>query len=475
MKARHLMAATVAGLLSLPLAGPGYAQESVEGSWTGAILVLGGELGMSVHFTRSDSALIATMDIPQQGAAKLALRNVRVEPPKVHFELLGGPGLAVFDGELQGDSISGSFEQSGVNGTFWLRPAAAAAAELEPAAPPPYREEEVGFANGDVTLAGTLTVPEGPGPHPAVVLITGSGPQNRDEEIFGFKPFRLIADHLTRNGIAVLRYDDRGVGGSSGSVQTATSDDFANDALAAVALLQARPDIGRDAVGLLGHSEGALVAPIASGRSKDVAFLVLLAGTAVPGDRILLAQGQLILKANGGTPEQLERQRRLQEEIFAAIRADTGWEAVRHEIETQIRESIDALPPEQRDRISDLDTFVQTRAQQQILGVQSPWFRFFLDFDPVAALRRVTVPVLAVFGETDLQVPPTLNVGPMNDALAAAGNRDYTVRVLPGMNHLFQASETGNPSEYASLKKEFAPGFLELLSNWIQERTASIR
>lgn len=469
------MAAMVVGLLSLPLAGPASGQESVEGSWSGAILVLGGELGMSVHFTRSDSALTATMDIPQQGAAKLPLRNVRFEPPTVHFELLGGPGLAVFDGELHGDSIGGSFEQSGVNGTFWLRPTAAAAAALEPATPPPYREEEVGFANGDITLAGTLTVPESPGPHPAVVLITGSGPQNRDEEIFGFKPFRLIADHLTRNGIAVLRYDDRGVGGSSGSVQTATSDDFASDALAAVALLRARRDIRRDAVGLVGHSEGALVAPIAAGRSTDVAFIILLAGTAVPGDQILLAQGELILKANGATAEQLERQRKLQLGIFAAIRADTGWDVVRQEIATQIRESIDALPPEQRDRISDLDTFVQTRVQQQILGVQSPWFRFFLDFDPVAVLRRVTVPVLGVFAENDLQVPPTLNVGPMKDAFAAAGNRDYTVTVLPTMNHLFQASETGNPSEYASLKKEFAPGFLELLSDWIQERTASIR
>lgn len=472
---RHLMAAIAVGLLSLPLAGPSSAQESVEGSWTGAILVLGGALGMSVHFARNDSGLTATMDIPQQGAAKLPLRNVRFEPPTVHFELLGGPGLAVFDGELSGDSIGGSFAQSGVNGTFWLRPAAAATAEPVPAAPPPYREEEVGFANGDVTLAGTLTLPDSPGPHPAVVLITGSGPQNRDEEIFGFKPFRLIADHLTRRGIAVLRYDDRGVGGSSGSVQTATSDDFAGDALAGVALLRARPEIKHDAVGLVGHSEGALVAPIAAGRSTDVAFIVLLAGTAVPGDQILLAQGELILKANGATPEQLERQRRLQLGIFAAIRADTGWDAVLQEIEAQIRESIDALPPEQRDRISDLDTFVQTRAQQQIVGVRGPWFRFFLDFDPATALRGVTVPVLAVFGENDLQVPAPLNVGPLEQALAAAGNRDYTVRVLPGTNHLFQASETGNPNEYASLKKEFASGFLELLSDWIRERTASMR
>jgi len=444
-----------------------------DAQWDGAILVLGSELGMTVRFSSDSGVWSATMDIPQQGAMGLPLQNVKVDLPSVYFELMGGPGLAVFDGTLAGDSITGSFAQSGVTGTFRLRQTTVAP-EAPPvdtaAAPVPYRSEEITFHNGDITLAGTLTLPEGLGPFAAVVLISGSGAQNRDEEIFGFRPFRLIADHLTGAGMAVLRYDDRGVGGSSGNVQMATSDDFAGDALAAVAFLRERADIRGDAVGLIGHSEGGLVAPMASVRSPDVAFIVLLAGGAVPGDEILLAQAELILRANGASEEALAAQRQLQLKIFAAIRADTGWDGVRAEIEGQIRESIEALPAEQRAAITDLGSFVKTRADQQIIGVRLPWFRFFLDFDPRTVLSKVSVPVLALFGEKDLQVPPDQSVEPMREAFAAAPTTDVTIEVLPGANHLFQAATTGSPNEYATLKKEFVPGFLDLITGWIEAR-----
>jgi pimeloyl-ACP methyl ester carboxylesterase len=269
----------------------------------------------------------------------------------------------------------------------------------------------------------------------------------------------------------VLRYDDRGVGGSTGNVQLSTSEDFADDALAGVALLRARPDIRPDAVGLIGHSEGAIVAPIASVKSPDVAFLVLLAGTAVTGSEILLAQGELIARAGGASEEDLATQRRLQEMIFATVRADTGWDALQAEIETQIRAGIDELPEEQRAAITDLESFVKTRAQQQVVGVRSPWFRYFLDYDPTRDLRRVAVPVLAIFAEKDLQVPPSVNLEPMREALAEAPTDDVTVEVIPGANHLFQAATTGSPDEYASLPKEFVPGFMRRVSGWIRERT----
>jgi pimeloyl-ACP methyl ester carboxylesterase len=449
------------------------AQDStVEGRWEGAILVLGSELGIGLQFANEANAWSATIDIPQQGAMGLPLRNVSVDPPRVHFELMGGPGLAVFDGALAGDSITGTFTQSGVEGTFHLvRKGAgadpAAAADTVTA----YGEEEVTFTNGDVTLAGTLTLPSTPGPHPAVILITGSGPQDRDEQVFGMRPFRLIADHLARDGIAVLRYDDRGVGGSTGNVQLATSEDFADDALAGVALLRARSDIRSDAVGLIGHSEGAIVAPIASVKSPHVAFLVLLAGTAVTGGEILLAQGEMIARAGGATDEDVATQRRLQEMIFAAVRADTGWAGLQAEIERQIRASLDELPQEQRAAITNPDSFVTTRAQQQIVGLETPWFRYFLDYDPKRDLRKVDVPVLAVFGEKDLQVPPSVNLEPMREALAEAPTEDVTIEVIPGANHLFQAAATGSPDEYASLPKEFVPGFMELVSGWILRRT----
>ena len=454
-------------------AGQLQGQTAPSGRWEGAIVVLGSELGMSVEFAMGDSGLTATMDIPQQSAKGLPLRQVRYEAPTVHFELLGGPGLAVFEGTLVGDSITGSFTQSGVAGTFYLRPTGVAKADepAPPAEPVPYVEEEVTFANGDVTLAGTLTIPEGTGPFPAVVMITGSGAQNRDEEIFGLRPFRWIADHLTRHGIAVLRYDDRGVGGSTGAIQTATSEDFAGDALAGVSLLATRSDISADAIGLVGHSEGGIVAPMAAVRSPSVAFIVLLAGTAVTGEQILYAQGDRILRANGATAEQLRIQREVQEMLFRAVRTGEGWDEAQRVVEEQARAAIAQMPEAQRNAIADVDTFVKTRAQQQLIAVRLPWFRFFLEFDPATVLEKVDVPVLALFGEKDLQVPPDVNVEPMRAALERAPTDDFTIEVIPGANHLFQEAVTGSPNEYATLKKEFVPGFLELMTNWILKRT----
>ncbi len=456
--------AVVMLLVGPPLQG----QESIEGHWAGAIVVLGQEIGIVVHFVSSDGEPAGTIDVPVQGATGLPLDDVRVAGPAVHFEMLPGPRVAVFDGSIEGDSIGGTFTQSGVSGTFWLKPSAAPVEE--PEEPVPYIEEEVQFANGNVTLAGTLTLPPAGGPHPAVVLITGSGAQNRDEEIFGFKPFRMIADHLTRQGIAVLRYDDRGVGGSSGSVRDATSDDFAGDALSGVRLLKQRADIRSEAVGLIGHSEGAIVASIAASRSPDVAFIVLLAGTAVSGEQILYEQGRLILAANGATPEQLETQRQTQAMLFEAVRGTVSLDHAREELERQVRESFDQLPPEQRAAIADVDTWVTMNVNQQIAAVESPWFRFFLDFDPATVLEHVTVPVLAVFGGKDLQVPPSITREPMQQALETAGNQDVHIEVFPNANHLFLAAGTGSPAEYASLDKVFVDGFLELISGWIEER-----
>ncbi len=446
------------------------AQERIDGRWQGAILVMGTQLGIAVGFEKTDQGFSATIDIPMQGAMGLALTAVSFDPPRVHFELPAGPGLAVFDGELQGDSIAGEFTQAGGQGTFWLTRGEVEPEQPEPSEPVPYLEEEVQFHNGDVTLAGTLTLPETGGPHPAVVLITGSGPQNRDEELFGFKPFRIIADHLTRNGVAVLRCDDRGVGGSTGNVQQATSDDFAEDALAAVNLLVQRADIDASAIGLLGHSEGAIVAAIAASRSPDVAFIVLLAGTAVSGGEILFAQSRLIMRANGATEEEIETNSGIQRGIFRAVRTDQGWEAVERDLDAQIRASVERMPVEQRQQIVDVDSLVAYRVQQQLQAVRTPWFRFFLDYNPAPALRQVQVPVLAIFAENDLQVPPAVNREPMKQALQAGGNPDYTVMVIPGANHLFQASETGNPSEYPNLEKAFVPELLEVVTAWLAER-----
>ena len=444
-------------------------QSSLDGDWSGSISVAGQTIPLSVHFTVDDDGLSAAIDI--QGATGLALQNVSYDPPRVHFELPAGAGLAVFDGEHAGDAIGGAFTQSGITGTFTLERAVEEVATNEVEAEPlPYNAEEVTFRNADITLAGTLTLPRTGAPHPAVVMITGSGAQNRDEELFGFKLFQVIADHLTRNGIAVLRYDDRGVGGSTGSVSQATSEDFAADVIAAVDLLKNRNDIHSGQIGLMGHSEGGIVAPIAASQSDDIAFMVLMAGTSVTGAEIILEQSALIARTAGASEADIERQATIQRQMFAAVRSGEGWDELRAELQSQVRASLAAMPEGRRSAISDVDTYVEAQVQGQITQSRTPWFQFFIDYDPAATLRRVDTPVLALFAELDLQVIPSQNRGPMEEALRAGNHPDYTIRVLPSANHLFIRAKTGSPAEYASLPKEFVPEFLPLVMDWILER-----
>ena len=461
----------VAGLVCCVCFGSIEAQQGVNGRWDGAISIMGSELGITVVFEMAGEALAAQIDIPQQGAAGLALANVRYDDPAVHFEIPQGQGTAVFDGQLSGDSISGSFTQAGYAGTFSLSRAEAPVeepAEAEP--PPPYAEEEVTFRNENVTLAGTLTIPPSGAPFPAVVMITGSGPQNRDEELFGFKPFRLIADYLTRNGIAVLRYDDRGVGGSTGSVSESTSEDFAADVLEAVRYLQARNEIAPNRIGLVGHSEGGIVAPMVAARSDSIVFIVLMAGTAVTGEEILYAQGEAILRANGATDAQLRTQRETQLRMFEVVRTGEGMEELEVDLREQVRAGIDSLQADRRAAITDVDAAVDAQVNGQLDAIRSPWFRFFLDYDPATALEQVNVPVLALFGELDLQVPPEVNLEPMERALERGGNDDVTIHTFPSANHLFLRAETGSPNEYPTMEKVFVPRFLELMTEWILDR-----
>jgi pimeloyl-ACP methyl ester carboxylesterase len=444
-------------------------QPAIEGPWQGAVLIMGQELKIGVTFKAAGTGLSGTIDIPQQLATNLPLTAVRHEAGKVHFELQAGPGLAVWDGELKEGGISGRFTQGAAAGTFTLKRAQPALAPE----PLPYAEENVTFQSGQVTLAGTLTLPRTGRPFPAVVMISGSGAQNRDEEVFGFKLFRLIADHLTRNGFAVLRTDDRGVGGSTGSVSASTSEDFAGDALAGVAYLRGRPDIDSSRIGLCGHSEGGLVAPIAADRSPDVAFIVLMAGPGITGERIMIAQGEAIGRAQGVPEADIQKNVDLQRRIFAAVRTGQGWPDVRDAIRAAVVERIDKLPAEQRKALPNVEQYAEKTADQQLKGVQSPWFRFFLDYDPAPALTKVRCPVLALFGELDLQVVPhDVNQKAIADALARGGNKDYTFKVIPKANHLFQGATTGSPTEYGTLKKAFAPGLLEEMTIWLKAKTA---
>lgn len=470
IQSKIMMKTALLAVLSLLLgtAAPAHAAEATAaGRWAGAIEVLGQQLDIVVRLAdATGGGMSATIDIPAQGAKDLPLTNVRREGSRIHFELPAGPGLAVFEGTLEGDRISGEFSQAGITGRFTLerKPEEAAA----PAAPPPYSEEEVTFTSGDVRLAGTLTLPPGPGRHPAVVLLTGSGAQNRDEEIFGFRPFRILADHLTRQGIAVLRFDDRGVGGSSGSLAQATLETLAGDALAAVSFLRTHGRIQPTAVGLLGHSEGGLVAAISATRSPDIAFLVFLASPGVRGDRVVSSQVEAMQKLAGRSQEEIARTLALQEKFYRAVRTGQGWE----DVESDLLAEIAKLPEEQRKAVGDPKAYVAA----QKAAADSSLYRNFLDFDPATVLRQVRLPVLSIFGELDLQVLPDLNREAMMRALQEAGNRNVTVRTFPGANHLFQKAITGSPGEYPVLAKEFVPGLPDFIAEWIlKQRPAAAR
>lgn len=441
---------------------------ALDGHWEGTVDVAGQSLIAHVDFVDDGGALSGTIDFPQQSAFGLPLENLSCSEDAVRFESLPAPRTAIFDGQLQdANTIAGAFEQAGYRGTFRLSRVVEEAGSGEPL---PYGEEQVTFANGDVTLAGTLTLPETDGPHPAVVLISGSGQQNRDEEIYGFKVFRTIADHLTREGIAVLRYDDRGIGGSSAGADEDTCVTFAGDVEAAVQYLAGRDDIDPEQIGLLGHSEGGIIAPIVATQARGVAFMILMAGTGTPGSEVLSAQTRLIMKADGASDAEIEASVALQDRAIEAAISGEGRDEVAEALRAEYQEVAAALPEAQRAAIADVDEWVEQMVESQMQTLTSAWMVFFLTFDPAPVLEQVTVPVLALFGGKDTQVPAEANRDAVLRALEKGGNQDRTAHIFPEANHLFQAAVTGSPNEYAALAPEFVPGFLTTIADWIIER-----
>lgn len=447
--------------------------------WKGAIALPGLELTFTVHFTMDDAApggWAATLDIPMQGVAGAMMKDVVYTDKELAFTF-AVPGNPIFRAAIDegGRTASGTLTQAGQTFPLTLTKQTdeeAAANTLNrpqnPQPPFPYEAREVTFRNeiDGIDIAGTLTIPNGAGPFPAVVMITGSGPQDRDESLMGHRPFWVIADHLTRHGIAVLRCDDRGVGGTGGNVMQSTSENFALDALAGVAHLRTIDRINGGKIGLMGHSEGGIVAPLAAVQSRDVAFIILLAGTGLPGHDILRLQTRLLVASAGAfTDEQLDEMMARHTALTQAIMNDAPraeqLEAMRALMRTQMGEAPEAA--------MDDRTLTQA-AMQQLAQMRTPWFRSFLTHDPRPALRKVTCPVLALNGSLDLQVPADANLDEIGKALAEAGNADVTTTKLDGLNHLFQHAITGSPAEYMTIEETFAPEVLDLITKWIQQR-----
>jgi uncharacterized protein len=441
--------------------------ERFIGLWEGAIQ-LGStrlRLGLTVEHD-SPGAVKGFMTSIDQGHAKMpATLTVRGDTLVVDIPLASASYRAVIAPGR--DSLRGTFTQGGSVPLTMRRTTAMTIVSRpqEPKPPFPYRTDDVSFeSKPGVRLAGTLSLPPGSGPFPAVVMVSGSGPQDRDENLMGHKPFLLLADYLAKKGIASLRYDDRGFGKSTGDHSKATSLDFADDAEAAVRFLQANPSIARDRVGILGHSEGGMIGPIVAARSMDVAFLVLMAGPGIPGDSILMLQQRALLVAAGMPGAEIDIGARINRVLFDAARAGGDSAAVVGRLRAGMRELYPTLPEKTRKEATE------EQIVSRLLQTVTPWFRYFIPYDPRPTLRRVTVPVLALNGTLDLQVPYKENLSAMDAAFKDGKNKDYRLVELPSLNHLFQTAKTGGLAEYSALEETISPSVLEMIAGWITER-----
>jgi pimeloyl-ACP methyl ester carboxylesterase len=458
-------------LLGLPTLANSQVSESspaqiqrLVGVWQGALKIQSMELRIVFKISeKPDGTLTSTMDSPDQGAKDIPTDSTVSQDGNLHIIMANIGGR--YEGTMQaGDSvIDGTWSQSGATFPLQLRRSVKPIEvnrPQEPKPPYPYNVEDVLYVNteeGD-TLAGTLTTPKSGSPFPAVLLITGSGRQNRDEEIFGHKPFLVLADYLTRRGIAVLRVDDRGVGKSTGDFNTATTQDFAADALAGVEFLKSRKEVDPTKIGLIGHSEGGVIAPmVAAEHPEDISFIVMMAGTGLPGEKILLLQDSLISKANGEPDSTIDRDLRVSRKLYNTIKEEPDTTIAKEKLRSILVAARSALSDSEKSALPDTMIGVQIRT------LTSRWFRYFLMYDPRPTLMKVQCPVLAINGEKDLQVPAKQNLRAIEKALTEGGNTHVTVKELPGLNHLFQTAQTGSPLEYSKIEETMSPTALKVI------------
>ena len=441
------------------------------GNWEGVLHAGAIELrfGFTIK-TNAEGVLSGMMLSIDQGNAEIpitkgsfAKNEVKLSMPKV-----GATYTATLN--EKGDEFTGTFQQGQVKLPLKLKKVVSITVPKrpqEPKPPFPYKAEEVGYENSaaKVKLGGTLTIPEGKGPFPAVLLITGSGQQDRDESLLGHKPFLVLADALTRRGIAVLRVDDRGMGKSTGDFAKSTTYDFADDTQAGVEYLKTRKEINGKRIGLCGHSEGGVIAPIVASKSQEVAFIVLMAGTGLTGEEIINMQGNLIAKSMGVPKKELDRADDLRRKMFALVKAETPSQELVKKLEELYKAETAKLSDQEKKELEKDGGAAAQRAQ--FVTFAFPWFKTFLIHDPRPVLAQVKCPVLAINGELDLQVPCKENLDAIREALEKAGHKDHTIKSFPKLNHLFQTCTTGTPTEYGKIEETINPEVLKTIGDWI--------
>lgn len=446
--------------------------QDITGRWYGLLDVMGMQMPLEFNITEENAELKATMDSPEQKAFNIPVSHISFENNTLKLEVEAAK-LSYTGQFIDAENIKGTFSQMGQDVAMNLSKTKKEKTKInhpqEPQEPFPYRSEEITFENkaAGIKLSGTLTLPAVGKKFPVVVLITGSGPQDRNSELLGHKPFLLWADYLTRRGIAVLRYDERGIGKSEGKFSGSTSADFASDAEAALAFLKTRKDIDKKKIGLIGHSEGGIIAPMIAARNKAVHFVVMLAGTGLRGDQLLLMQQELVAKVSGISDEDIASNRKLNEQLFYIILNAKNDDQMKTDMRAVLEKTYLAFTPEEIPSGLSMEQFVQMN-----IGYYSdPWILYFLRFDPQTSLSKVKCPVYAVNGDKDLQVPAKENLEAIAKYLTIAGNSNFKTQVFPGLNHLFQESSTGNPEEYAKIEQTLSPVILEAVSSWISSIT----
>lgn len=455
------------------LTGSSYSQSdstnlNLEGNWLGTLEFSGVQLRIVFNIKKSSTGYSATLDSPDQGAKDIPTENVtlngnnlQIDVPSIHGSYSGVyiPDSSYFTGTWAqgGQTLPLSIKRT--TKTIELnRP-------QEPVKPYPYNEEEVTYENKEagITLSGTFTYPKVGKSFTAVLLIPGSGAHNRDEEVFGHKPFLVLSDYLTRHGIAVLRYDDRGVGKSTGDFSSANTKDLASDALAGVKYLSTRKDVKQ--IGLIGHSEGGIIAPMVANEYKNVSFVVLMAAPGIPSDKLLLQQAYLIGKGSGEDENMLGKTNQLNQKIFNIIKTESDSLKAWDKIKVVADDFYNRLSEQKRKEIGDAKIF-----ENQLKPVMTKWFRYFIKYNPIYELEKLKCPVLAINGSKDVQVPAKENLAAINNALTKGGNKSFKIIEIDGLNHLFQTAATGLPSEYAKISETISPKALDIISNWISKR-----
>ena len=434
----------------------------IEGYWKGELDAGVQKLNMGLTISKTDDgAYSATWEVPSQGAFDIPVDVIVVQ--ENHLQITFPASLnASYTGTLKEDCIVGEFAQNGMTLPLKLEKGVKESIKARPQDPQPpfnYRIEEVSFTNEKEgnTLTGTLTIPEGNGPFPAMVLVSGSGQENRDEELMNHRPFWVIADYCARHGIAVLRYDDRGMGGSTGEVMNATSLDFSYDAEAAFDFLRSQKLIDASRVGILGHSEGGIINFMVSSRRSEVAFLVSLAGPAVNGIEVLKEQQKAMLRAQGMTEEMIQFSSNANAQLFDIVEASSS----REEADSLMRQLVKGWG------------YNEELTEQTVSQMTIPWMYYFMKYDPAEAIVKTSCPALLLNGSKDLQVLVTQNFPAYEKIIAEHGKTNLTLRELPDLNHLFQHCETGSPDEYFTIEETISPGVLEMMVGFVKQHSSS--